>query len=115
MKNRSLQLGCGFLMEMTRAGLLDSSGFHSPAPHLSKAFPPANPHPPHPTVAELVGDELELRPGRRARAGSPLGPTGSSSALNIHSNRYFLKGEPAARESSQPGGLTKEGVCSLRS
>lgn len=34
------------------------------------------------------------------------------SVLNIHRDRYFLKGEPTARESSQPRGRTKEGLRS---
>lgn len=52
-------------------------------------------------------------PAAEPGSGLPLGPTGFSSTLNIHSNRYFLKGEPTARESSQPRELTKEGVRSL--
>lgn len=43
--------------------------------------------------------------------GARVRPAGPCLALNIHRDRYFLKGEPTARESSQPSVGTKEGLA----
>lgn len=71
---------------------------------------------PWPWLSLSLVAALALSRDRRARGRSrwaPLRPrAGPCSVLNIHRDRYFLKGESAARETSQPRGRTKEGLCS---
>ena len=86
--NRPSDRAARFLMEMVATGRAPQPG--------------SRPRPPGPrSPSRLRG------PGR----GAPFRPAGPRLALNIHRDRYFLKGEPTARESSQPSVGTKEGLA----
>lgn len=97
-----------FLTEMTAKAAL-------PEPRSRTSVLPA-PGCPWPWLSLSLVAALALSQDRRARGRgrwAPLRPrAGPRSVLNIHRDRYFLKGESTARETSQPRGRTKEGLCS---
>lgn len=77
----------------------------------SPAVWPAGPTPtqlaPVLAVASLCCRVLSAGAAVRGDRAGGLPSGGPHSVLNIHRHRYFLKGEPTARESSQPRGRTK--------